>query len=114
MNRFAAIHQFHPGTAHGDAITQQMLQLQEHIRQMDVPSEIFAVYVEPGLEDRIKPIQSYRGSEDNLLLVHHSLGSPVLDEVLDLSDAVVCIYHNLTPERYFIDVEFPAVDPSRT
>ena len=56
MNRFAAIHQFHPGTAHGDAITQQMLQLQEHIRQMDVPSEIFAVYVEPGLEDRIKPI----------------------------------------------------------
>jgi glycosyltransferase involved in cell wall biosynthesis len=106
MNRFAAIHQFHPGTAHGDAITQQMLQLQEHLRRMDVPSQIFAVHVEPGLEDRIKPIQAYRGSEDNLLLVHHSLGSPVLDEVMDLPDAVVCVYHNVTPERYFTDAVF--------
>lgn len=106
MNRFAAIHQFHPGTAHGDAITRQMMQLQEHFQHMGLSSQIFAVHVEAGLEDRIKPVQGYRGSEDNLLLVHHSLGSPMLDEVLDLPDAVVAVYHNLTPERYFTDVVF--------
>ena len=106
MNRFAAIHQFHPGTAHGDAITQQMLQLQEHVLKMGVPSEIFAIHVEPGLQDRVKSIYGYQGSEDNLLLLHHSLGSPGLDDVLDLPDAVAAVYHNLTPERYFIDPVF--------
>jgi glycosyltransferase involved in cell wall biosynthesis len=106
MNRFSAIHQFHAGTAHGDAITQQMLQLQEHILKMGVPSQIFAVHVEPGLQDRIKSILGYEGSEDNLLLVHHSLGNPDLDDVLDLPDAVVAVYHNLTPERYFTDPTF--------
>ncbi|MGO9343045.1 MAG: glycosyltransferase [Acidimicrobiales bacterium] len=106
MNRFAAIHQFHPGTAHGDAITQQMLQLQVHIRRMGVPSQIFAVHVEPGLEDRIKPIQGYEGSEENLLLVHHSLGSHHLDEVMELPDRIAAVFHNLTPERYFADESF--------
>ena len=106
MNRFAAIHQFHPGTAHGDAITQQMLQLQVHLRQMGVPSQIFAVHVEPGLEDRIKPIHGYKGSDDNLLLLHHSLGSHHLDDVMDLPDQIAAVFHNLTPERYFSDETF--------
>jgi glycosyltransferase involved in cell wall biosynthesis len=106
MNRFAAIHQFHSGTAHGDAITQQMLQLQEQFRQLGVPSQIFAEHVEVGLQDRIKPIHGYEGSEDNLLLLHHSLGNLALDDVLDLPDAVVAVYHNLTPERYFTDKAF--------
>ncbi len=106
MNRFAAIHQFHPGTAHGDAITQQMLQLQVHLKRMGVPSQIFAVHIEPGLEDRIKPIQGYEGSEDNLLLVHHSLGSHHLDEVMELPDRIAAVFHNLTPERYFSDESF--------
>ena len=61
MNRFAAIHQFHAGTAQGDAITQQMLHLRDQISQMGVPSEIFAEYVADGLQDRIQPIGSYRG-----------------------------------------------------
>ena len=106
MNRFAGVHQFHPTTAHGDAITQQMLELQRCLEQMGLNSQIFAVHVEAGLQDRIQPIQSYDGSPDNVLLVHHSLGNPVLDEVCDLSDEIVAIYHNLTPERYFSDPRF--------
>ena len=61
MNRFAAIHQFHPGTAHGDAITQQMLQLQVHLRQMGVRLRVFAVHVEPGLEDQDQTDPGVRG-----------------------------------------------------
>lgn len=101
MNRFAAIHQFHPGTAHGDAITQQMFVLQKHLRSFGVQSEIFAEYIPQELQDRIHPIRSYEGDKDNLFFVHHSLGSPDLDEVFDLPDHLVAIYHNVTPERYF-------------
>ena len=54
MNRFAAIHQFHPGTAHGDAITQQMLRLQDHFLRIGIRSEIFAEHMATGLQDRIQ------------------------------------------------------------
>ena len=106
MNGFAAVHQFHPVTTQGDAITQQMLELQRSLQQMGLVSQIFAAHVEAGLQDRIRPIHSYEGSPDNLLLVHHSLGNPILDEVCGLPDQIVTIYHNLTPEKYFADPGF--------
>ncbi len=106
MKEYAAIHQFHSGTAQGDAITQQMLELQEHLRRMGHASEIFAEHVTEGLRDRIHPIGGYEGSSANLLLVHHSLGYSIFDEVIGRPDDVVAVYHNVTPERYFSDPVF--------
>jgi glycosyltransferase involved in cell wall biosynthesis len=106
MNRFAAVHQFHSGTAQGDAITQQMLGLQAELHGMGIRSEIFAEHVADGLQDKIQPIQGYGGSESNLMLMHHSLGYEMFDEVIGLPDDIVALYHNVTPERYFSDREF--------
>ena len=106
MNRFAAIHQFHPGTAQGDAITQQMLELRGHLQRLGYVSDIFAEHVAPSLESRIRPIDGYEGSGENLLLMHLSLGSGVFDDVVDFPDRIVAIYHNLTPEKYFSDENF--------
>jgi glycosyltransferase involved in cell wall biosynthesis len=106
MRRFAAIHQFHPGTAQGDAITQQMLELRGHLERLGYVSDIFAEHIAPSLESRIRPIHDYEGSEENLLLMHHSLGSGIFEEVVDLPDRIAAIYHNLTPERYFTDENF--------
>jgi glycosyltransferase involved in cell wall biosynthesis len=101
MKEYAAIHQFHSGTAQGDAITQQMLELQGHLRRMGHASEVFAEHVTEELRDRILPIGRYAGSSANLLLMHHSLGYPIFDEVIGRPDDVIAVYHNVTPERYF-------------
>jgi glycosyltransferase involved in cell wall biosynthesis len=106
MKHYAAIHQFHSGTAQGDAITQQMLELQKHLRRMGYASEIFAEHVAEGLRDRIHPIESYGGSNTNLLLVHHSLGHSVFDDVVRRPDDIVAVYHNVTPAKYFSDPHF--------
>jgi glycosyltransferase involved in cell wall biosynthesis len=103
MKEYAAIHQFHSGTAQGDAITRQMLELQGHLRRMGHASEIFAEHVTDGLRDRIHPIGGYAGSSANLLLIHHSLGYPIFDEVIGHPDDVIAVYHNVTPEKYFLD-----------
>jgi glycosyltransferase involved in cell wall biosynthesis len=106
MKEYAAVHQFHSGTAQGDAITRQMLELQGHLRRMGHASEIFAEHVTEGLRDRIHPIGAYAGSNANLLLIHHSLGYAIFDEVIGRPDDVIAVYHNVTPEKYFSDPVF--------
>jgi glycosyltransferase involved in cell wall biosynthesis len=103
VTRFDSVHQFHSGTAPGDAITNQMLDVQRHLRRMGWQSEIFAEHIAPELVRRIVPIGTYPGSDDELLIVHHSHGSDAFDDVLDLPNPVVTMYHNITPEHFFDD-----------
>ncbi|MGH9079123.1 MAG: glycosyltransferase family 4 protein [Acidimicrobiales bacterium] len=103
MSRYNSVHQFHSGTALGDAITNQMLYLQRELQEMGFVSEIFGEHIPPGLQDRIRSIHAYRGSDTELLLLHHSSGHDVFDEVIDLPNDIVAIYHNVTPEHYFKD-----------
>jgi len=82
--RFDAVHQFHSGTAPGDAITNQMLVLQRHLQSMGYQSEVFAEHIGPELSSRIRPIHSFRPTGRDLLLVHHSTGHGVFDDVVAL------------------------------
>ena len=103
MIEYRAVHQFHSGTAAGDAITNQMLHLQRLLRELGFESEIFAQYIAPALHDRIRPVHGYQGSEAELLLFHHSMGHDAFDDVIALPNDIVTVYHNVTPERYFQD-----------
>jgi glycosyltransferase involved in cell wall biosynthesis len=103
VNRYSAVHQFHSGTARGDAITQQMFQLQGHLNAMGIISDIFAEHIDPSLQGGIHPVEGYPGSDSNLMLLHHSMGSESFDHVVGLPDDVVAVYHNITPEHYFTD-----------
>jgi glycosyltransferase involved in cell wall biosynthesis len=103
VNGYAAVHQFHSGASVGDAVTQQMLRLQTELRAMGIVSEVLAEHVDPRLSDRIRPIQSYGGSDEHLLLLHHSMGNDAFDDVIGLPNDIVAIYHNITPEHYFAD-----------
>ena len=68
------IHQFHSGTAVGDAITNQMLLLRNNLRKAGYDSEIYAEFVADGLKSEIHNFSSYKGNPDNILIVHHSMG----------------------------------------
>ena len=103
MTGFAAVHQFHSGAAPGDAITNQMLDVQRQLRRMGWPSEIFAEHIAPELVRQTYPIGSYAGSADELLIVHHSHGNDAFDDVLELPNPVVTIYHNITPDHLLED-----------
>ncbi len=103
MKRYEGVHQFHSGTAMGDAITNQMLQLQVVLQGMGYHSEIFAEHIPLALTGKILSIHNYSGSESELLLVHHSIGNDAFEEVIALPNDIVAVYHNVTPERYFAD-----------
>ena len=101
MIEYRAVHQFHSGTAVGDAITNQMFELQRLLRELGLESEIFAEHIAPGLQDRIRSVHGYGGSESDLLLLHHSMGYDAFDDVISLPNDIVTVYHNVTPEQYF-------------
>lgn len=97
------INQFHSGSAVGDAVTNQMLMICDLLKKKGYQSHIYAQYIPEELQDRIHPIAQYRGSKDNILLVHHSMGFDGFEDIVALPDQKALIYHNITPEKFFDD-----------
>jgi len=97
--RFAAIHQFHSGTAPGDAITNQMFGLQAEFRALGYVSEIYAEHIEYDVAMSVRHIDGFVPSPNELLLVHHSMGHRRLDPIIELPNPIVTVYHNITPAQ---------------
>jgi len=97
------IHQFHSGTAIGDAITNQMLLLKNVINGRGYKSEIYAEYIANGLENEIFHINDLVVDENDILIIHHSMGINCFDKICSLKCKKILIYHNITPEKYFDD-----------
>jgi glycosyltransferase involved in cell wall biosynthesis len=91
------VHQFHAGSATGDAITNSMLLIQRHLRAMGYDSDIFVEHVGPGLEGHLQGIAALPRHDDHVLLVHHSLGHAGFDLVAGSIAPKILIYHNITP-----------------
>lgn len=91
------VHQFHAGSATGDAITNAMLLLRRRLRAMGYESEIFAENIGAGLEGELLPIDALPMQDDHVLLVHHSMGHDGFARVAASSAQKLLIYHNITP-----------------
>ncbi len=102
------VHQFHGVVAYGDAIGNDILNLQKMLRGLGYTSEVFASYPQKKFESRTYHWHKYRkySSPDNVLLCHFSIGYPpeVLSWLQTLPDRKVLIYHNITPASYFAGI----------
>lgn len=96
-----AIHQFHSGSAAGDAVTSAMFLMQQHLRALGFQSEIFVEHVGAGLEGRVLPHSGYRWSRSDSFIVHHSMGHDLGDWVKALPRPKLLMYHNVTPAEFF-------------
>ena len=105
-NTFSAIHQFHSGTSPGDAITNQMFALQSEFQKMGFVSNIYAQHIDYDVQRSIRHIDSFVPSENELLLVHHSMGHHMLNQIIGFSNPIVTVYHNITPARELDDPSY--------
>ena len=104
MSRTPAVHQFHAGSAHGDGITNAMLFTRRLLHELGVPSEIFAAAVDPALAGAVHPIADYPDHEDDVLLVHHSMGHHYGRWLTRLKSRKVLVYHNITPQELLPEI----------
>jgi FkbM family methyltransferase len=92
-----AVHQFHSGSAAGDAITNAMLLTRDLLRNLGYISDIFVEHVDPTLADQIRPMEELPTHADYVLILRHSMGYDALGTILKLPAAKILIYHNITP-----------------
>lgn len=90
------------GAAPGDAITQCALVIRDALSQYG-RSDLFAQYIEPGVEDRVRPIDELRRrpNADRPLIFHASIGSWPVAQALDHERDLILYYHNFSPPEFF-------------
>jgi glycosyltransferase involved in cell wall biosynthesis len=96
-----AIHQFHGGSADGDAITNGLFYIREILRGLGFASEIYCEDVAPVLARDIHPAASFPDTPDTVLIVHFSWAIRYFDWLQALGCRKVLVYHNITPLEFF-------------
>jgi len=91
------------GAAPGDAITRNALLVREALGALG-PSELYANFIEPGVDDIVRPISelSRRPNRARPLVFHASIGCwPVFRELQALEPRLALVYHNFSPPEPF-------------
>ena len=99
------IHQFSTSLTYGDAISDEMLEIQKVLRERGHQSEIFTRFFDPRLAALRRDYREYRklSSPRNVVIFHFSIGSPVSKLFFRVPDRKIMIYHNITPHGFFVD-----------
>lgn len=99
------IHQFATSLTYGDAISDEMLEIQAVLRENGHESEIFVRFFEPRMAKFMRDFREYKkySSPENVVIFHFSIGSPVSKLFFRIPDKKIMIYHNITPYNYFLD-----------
>jgi glycosyltransferase involved in cell wall biosynthesis len=99
------IHQFATSLTYGDAISDEMLEIQKVLREKGYSSEIFTRFYEPRMARFSRDFREYSklSSPSNVVIFHFSIGSPVSKMFFRIPDKRIMIYHNITPYEFFLD-----------
>lgn len=101
------VHQIIVSASPGDAVTNTALAFQD-LLQGKGPSNLFARYVDPRLDQRVRPLTAFEApsNPDTLLIYHVSIGEPeVVRFLLDRHERLILVYHNITPPEYFAELD---------
>lgn len=99
------IHQFATSLSYGDAISDEMLEIQSVLQERGYRSEIFVKLYDPRSAGHVRDYRDYKkcSAPDNVVIFHFSIGSPVSKLFFRVPDRKMMIYHNITPHEYFVD-----------
>lgn len=92
-----AVHQFHPGCAYGDAVTNSMLLTQRILRGLGYQSEIYVQHMDDLLAGQIRLLDDLPVHDDYVLIMLHSLGYDQAERIAALPAPKIMMYHNITP-----------------
>jgi glycosyltransferase involved in cell wall biosynthesis len=98
------VHQLLAALSYGDAIGNEALAIQRHLRAAGHESDVFAELVHPRVAHLARPLREYPAvsSPETVCIYHFSIGSAAGRLIHGAPDRLVVIYHNITPARFFL------------
>jgi glycosyltransferase involved in cell wall biosynthesis len=98
------VHQLLAALSYGDAIGNEALAIQRHLRRAGFDSDIFAEKVHPRMAALARPLWDYErvSGPRTVCLFHFSIGSAAGPLIYHAPDRLVSIYHNITPAHWFL------------
>jgi len=103
--RVEAVHQLVAGYSNGDAISNEARKIRQMFRSRGYHSEIYceSTRILPELRREARDISLAPGDigDNDLVMLHLSIGSVVNDVFPNLKGVKVLRYHNVTPPQYF-------------
>ncbi|MFN2136086.1 MAG: glycosyltransferase family 4 protein [Candidatus Promineifilaceae bacterium] len=93
----------------GDAVSDHAFTMRDWLRGMGFESDIFVSSCGPGLEHEVKQFNPALFSSDEMVVYHHSIGSNVIDPLIERQVPLILMYQNITPPEFF-----ETADPAMT
>jgi glycosyltransferase involved in cell wall biosynthesis len=90
-----------------DAVTNQALAYARMMRSWSIEGHVYATVVVPELKRKVRPASQLAGEleRDDLVVIHYTVHTRGLEEVLDLPQRKLLVYHNVTPPELLWDFE---------
>jgi glycosyltransferase involved in cell wall biosynthesis len=99
-NRLESIHQSTPCLTVGDAISNQALLIQRHLRHLGYRSDIYVESHDPSLSEFTRVVGLHKISKGSGLIYHHSIGSKITQQAVNHAFPKCLVYHNITPAEF--------------
>lgn len=96
-----AVHQLVPHFRIGDATAQAAVHFRALLRRLGHWGGLFSVSQDPGTEALVEPVERLRVQPDDLVLLHHAIGSRLAARLLHLPCRRAVVFHNLSPVRFY-------------
>jgi glycosyltransferase involved in cell wall biosynthesis len=95
------VNQWIPAAHAGDATGDNARRLRDLFRDWGHTSEIFALTIDAGLEDDVRPWSDPDANQGDVTILHFAVPSPMTAAFGRLPGLRVLCYHNVTPARFF-------------
>ncbi|TGL97990.1 glycosyltransferase [Leptospira barantonii] len=95
------IQQFSAGFNPGDAISNEMLEIRNHLKDLEYKGDIFSENIGASKLPFVKKYKTYGKSSKDILFYHHSIHSGVFNFLRSFRSPRILIYHNVTPHHFF-------------
>ncbi len=98
------VDQLLPAFHRGDAIGDTSFHMKHFFLSQGYESQIYCISRDKGLEQESELFEAFsKPSSSDITILHFALPSPLTEAFMSLPSKKVMIYHNITPQDFFLD-----------
>lgn len=97
--------------SYGDAVGNDILAIFHVLQEFGYDTDVYAEHIDQRVKDDVKPIKQIPElNDEDIILYHVSIATPLNYELEKWNGKKVIIYHNITPSHFFSDINPPLAD----